>query len=125
MAKLILNLGANVHKTSLEDRNKTALLALASCYRYYCEPVMQLLIDAGADVNAQDSNGYTALHHLIAMQSDLVDKLAEIKCLLDAGADPFMEYDNMENVVDMATRLNVEEAVIQLLLQQQRRRLKS
>ena len=43
---------------------------------------MKMLLDAGADVNAQDSQNRTALHHSAYWGSNLM-----MKVLLDAGAE--------------------------------------
>ena len=44
--------------------------------------MIQLLLDAGADIHAQDKNGATPLHRAVRTRC-----AAAVKCLLDAGAD--------------------------------------
>jgi hypothetical protein len=44
---------------------------------------LRLLLDAGADLHAQDKNGATALHRAVRTRC-----AAAVKCLLAAGADP-------------------------------------
>jgi len=45
--------------------------------------MIRLLLDAGANVNAQDKNGATPLHRAVRTRC-----AAAVKCLLDASADP-------------------------------------
>jgi len=47
---------------------------------------IQLLLDAGAEINAQDQNGATPLHRAVRTRC-----AAAVRCLLRAGADPFMK----------------------------------
>jgi len=59
------------------------------------------LLDAGADINAQDKNGAAPLHRAVRTRC-----AAAVRCLLDAGADPallftwsrfrFLEHVSME-----------------------------
>jgi hypothetical protein len=45
--------------------------------------MIRLLLDAGANINAQDKNGATPLHRAVRTRC-----AAAVKCFLDAGADP-------------------------------------
>jgi hypothetical protein len=47
------------------------------------EKTIRRLLDAGADINAEDKNGATPLHRAVRTRSALA-----AKCLLSAGADP-------------------------------------
>ena len=50
-------------------------------------PPLAVMVDAGADLNARDNEGNTALHRAAAQSgSDRV-----VKVLLDRGADPLTE----------------------------------
>ena len=44
---------------------------------------VRLLLDAGAEIEAADKNGATALHRAVRTRC-----AAAVRCLLDAGADP-------------------------------------
>ena len=44
--------------------------------------MIRLLLEAGAEINAQDKNGATPLHRAVRTRC-----VAAVKCLLDAGAD--------------------------------------
>lgn len=45
--------------------------------------MIRLLLQAGADIHAQDKNGATPLHRAVRTRC-----AAAVKCMLDAGADP-------------------------------------
>ena len=65
---------------------------------------VQLLIDAGADVNARApaATNNTALHHAAAN----VDSTSR---LLAAGADPTLRNDNKESPLDIADRIGAQD----------------
>ncbi len=47
---------------------------------------IQCLLDAGADINAQDKNGATPLHRAVRTRC-----AAAVKCLLERGSDPLLK----------------------------------
>jgi len=70
----------------LINPSKMAEHLLLSCISRTSPNVLKLLIKYGADVNAQDKNGYTALMQVLRL-NNLSEKKAFIKTLIDNGAD--------------------------------------
>ena len=63
------------------------------------DTTIEILVAAGADVDAQQQGGYTALH---AAALHGLDDMAAL--LLTAGADPAVTTDDGERAVDLARR---------------------
>jgi ankyrin repeat protein len=76
---VVLSLGSNVHART--NSKRTAILLAA----YHNPSLTPLLVDAGADVNDRDENGYAVLHYLCG---DSTVPLDIIQYVLDRGADP-------------------------------------
>jgi ankyrin repeat protein len=53
------------------------------------EPQIEVALNAGADINAKDANGWTALHHAVVYADHYV-----VSFLLQKGADPNARDDN-------------------------------
>ncbi|XP_025977440.1 ankyrin repeat domain-containing protein 22 isoform X3 [Dromaius novaehollandiae] len=64
------------------------------------ENLIRMLLRAGADVNAADFSGSTALHYACEMKNQVV-----ISLLLDAHADPSVKNQEGETPLDIARRL--------------------
>jgi len=61
--------------------------------------LLQLLVNAGADPNWQDFNGYTPLTHAVVRGSVDATRRARVQALLQLGADPRMrDYDGKQPV---------------------------
>ncbi|MFD2446472.1 M48 family metallopeptidase [Bacillus sp. CGMCC 1.16607] len=70
-----------------------------------------LLLDEGADINAQDSEGSSALHWAV-----LSGQLEAAKLLLEKGAEP-NTIDNYDTTPVMSAVFNEDEAMLTLLLE--------
>ena len=88
IAKLLLDAGADPN-SALNHRRGRPLHYAGDGYivsKLWNEKnqvaMIQLLLKAGADINAQDKNGATPLHRAVRTRC-----AAAVKCLLDAGAD--------------------------------------
>lgn len=70
-----------------ENASRATPLHLAVNFRdeTVAERICRMLLENGAELNAVQSGGQTALHHAVARKSSSLTKL-----LMDAGADPFL-----------------------------------
>ena len=91
------------HGTDVNTREKNPPLHFAS-YNQHLELVRELL-DNGADVNAEDSEGRTALHKVFA-NPDASDRdvLVLVQLLLDRGADVNTQDDLHQTPLHLALR---------------------
>ena len=107
----LLEKGADVQtrrKRKDSDRNETLLhLAAMGCHR----PVIQLLLEKGADIDAIDKSGYTALHHGVTHQHQAI-----VRHLLDEGADTEIRTGVGEASLHISTKSG-DKAIAQLLLE--------
>ena len=78
----LIKLGGNVNQPIKDGRTPLILSCLSRKY----PNVLKLLINYGADVNAQDENGYTALMYILTLNK-ASEKREFIKTLIDNGAD--------------------------------------
>jgi len=71
------------------------------------DEVMQLLIDKGAQVNAQDTQGYTAL--MIAAK---VGQMAGVEFLLAKGASVNLKNNNGQTALKLARTVHENKQII-------------
>ncbi|HSI83483.1 MAG: ankyrin repeat domain-containing protein [Candidatus Methylacidiphilales bacterium] len=104
MVRFLINRLGKQALNSFDDQGFTPLMHAA---RNGHLPVMGILLEAGADVNAYDTSviGNTALREVIPEGSSLV-----VKALLDAGADPLIPgwmgrtaYDKAKELAEKLT----------------------
>ncbi|HEX6040452.1 ankyrin repeat domain-containing protein [Longimicrobium sp.] len=93
--RLLLERGADVRAVSINAMRNTPLHATMAGPSGITGA--RLLVEAGADVNARQHGGYTALH--AAAQHGAIDV---IDLLLDHGADPDLPTDDGRRAVDLA-----------------------
>jgi ankyrin repeat protein len=82
----------------LEAENKARPLQIAA-YKGHMN-ILNLLLDQGANMNAQDQDGYTALHWAV-LQADT----EVVKVLLDRGADKNIKNRNKNTPLKMAKKI--------------------
>jgi ankyrin repeat protein len=108
--ELLLKNGAKVNAVSapvmgLPSKNGPSefgkLTALLMAAPFGPPDLIRTLLDAGADVNAQDVRGMTPL--MLAIATDRPDK-AVIRMLLDHGANPQIKNNKGETAADWARR---------------------
>ena len=78
----LIKLGGNVNQPIKDGRTPLILSCLSRKY----PNVLKLLIQYGADINAQDENGYTALMYILTLNK-ASEKREFIKTLIEGGAD--------------------------------------
>lgn len=82
---------------------ETALSIVCWTNDYNNLPMIQLLLDSGADPNIQNDFGTTALMYSVSSGSDLY--LPIIKLLLDSGANPLLKDNRGQTAYDWALDL--------------------
>lgn len=102
-ARRLLDAGASVLARSSNGMNNHPLHAAAAGKR---RDLVALLLERGADVNATQAGGWTALH-AAAQNGDA--EMATV--LLANGADRAMRADNGQNALDLALGKGAQEVV--------------
>ncbi len=72
---------------------------------------VESLLTAGADINARDRYGQTALHHHAVRGAATESRLAIVDLLLDAGIDVLIEDDHGDNAWEHARKLDMSGAL--------------
>lgn len=90
--KLLIENGADVNKPEASGWGRTALLIASASKFDGVEDVIKVLLDAGSEVNAKDSDDWTPLYTAASLSTAGVGKL-----LIEAGADVYA-IENKENL---------------------------
>jgi ankyrin repeat protein len=112
--KLLLEKGADVNASHKRDIPvKNGLIALSYFTALMTAPetspeILEVLLNAGANVNAKDIRGMTPL--MLAVACDAPDPRI-VKMLLDRGADQSVKSGNGELALDWARKFNHAEIV--------------
>lgn len=94
--KLLLDLGANAEARSKEKETPLLIATRHYLFRKNMD-VISHLIEKGAQVNAKDEDGSTAL-----MDAAIIGDMELAKVLLNAGADPKIKNKNKTRAYDFA-----------------------
>jgi ankyrin repeat protein len=97
----LLNTDANVDTVDLIGR--TSLIQISGDLKYQAT-VMRLLLDHGANINAQNHSGHTAL-----ITATLVKNTDAVKLLLENGANTMIRDNNNQTALDIASHYNFDE----------------
>jgi ankyrin repeat protein len=98
IVKLLIERGADVN--CVESSERTTALHLAA--RDLRKDIIELLLAAEADVNAQDFRGFTPLHYIV-MAPDPRRPLVDL--LLNHGADPHLKENNGRSPKEFADEI--------------------
>ena len=110
--KKLLDLGANPNSRYI-NHNENNTILIAACYKGLSNDEIGLLLDNGAEINAKNEYGDTAL--IVACRINLPHTIRIVKLLLDNGADPNLQDNN--NTTALINACNIQsEDVINLLL---------
>lgn len=104
--KMLLEQGA---EPNVATENEMKVMPLHSAIAAGRRHAVNMLILAGADVNARQQAGFTPLHGA-ANRGDL----DMIKALLDAGADPFTRSETGETALEIAKRVGKPDAGLRI-----------
>ena len=108
IVKVLLDKGVNVNAQGRS--NRTALI-YAAMNRHQDTQMLEILINAGADLNIKDAEEYTALRWAI------IGKYTKlIHALIKAGADPNIKGSIGENALFPALRNHLDVDIIQMLI---------
>lgn len=105
LCRFLVERGALINLNAVNASGATPLhLAVSHRDEAIAAKIADFLIRHGAELNAPQKGGQTALHHAVARGSA---KLVGV--LIDAGADPFLKDAHGRAPVDLARALELDE----------------
>lgn len=105
-ATLLIERGADIHARS---RNRMANMPIHTAAAGKRTAIVQLLLDKGADPNAQQYGGFTPLHHAVSHCDQGMTEL-----LLAFGADPSIALENGKDARALAEEYGFTEISVML-----------
>ena len=99
--KKLLEMGVDIELS--DDRPQKGRRALM-CAAASSKSMLELALDCGADMEAKDGNGRTALFYAVASQ-----RIENVKLLLERGADKTVKDKNGKTPYDVAKENQVKE----------------
>ncbi len=99
----LIELGANIHHV---DNNGKPILLITQKY----PSMIQILVDKGVDINAQDKLGWTALHSAIWS-----NKIKSVELLFKLGADVGMKTTSGDTAISLAEQNSADSGVVELI----------
>jgi ankyrin repeat protein len=115
--KFLVKHGANVNEVNKKRQSSLHLVFVLSYFSSKsCEEQLQVLLEAGADINAKDEDNNTALH--AAVISKLTDEEIEKSCriLIATGADLSAKNDKLDTPLHLAAKY-CNSAIVKCLLE--------
>ncbi|KAJ0394656.1 hypothetical protein P43SY_007941 [Pythium insidiosum] len=96
LAAYLVAKGTDIDTRVKGDGQRTALMLLSQRQRFHLDSY-RMVLSLGANVDAQDTQGNTALHHAV-----LSDLGMAVRMLLDRGADPKIPNKDGKTPLDLA-----------------------
>jgi len=97
ITQVLLDNGASCE---MYDNEGDTPLIKAVTSGYY--QIVELLLVRGANINAQNELGNTALHVAATANTDRYNDMAIVRCLLDNGADVFLKNKKNKTPLQVA-----------------------
>lgn len=109
---LMVNHISKAHMNHQDQNGMTALSSAADCGHHQ---VVEFLIRSGADVNAQDTNGWTPAFHIVNSAMPAEDKIRLLKLAAKNGADLRHHGADATNLFSIALAVDDAETLSYLI----------
>jgi len=111
--QILISASTDVNYYDVDDKTLLSIACISNNL-----PIVQALIAAGADVNKQDNNGFTALiytsanNQYLIVNENITEQLGIVQTLIAAGADVNKQTEHGDTALLAATNINIVEALI-------------